>query len=169
MIEGLALTEQSLVRLACSLLPWPFPLGFCRLTTRYVILLSQFSLIILLSRLAAELSALREAILSTKLVVIQYVISLCQFSLIYCYLIHRHNSAQSYVRLGRPFIHSTQLLSAHSVNSQRLKWIYCFIQRYASAQSYVRCGRSFYPLDSGNPVLECSHVVIFFVISTFVD
>jgi hypothetical protein len=67
MIEGLALTEQSLVRLVCSLLPWPFPLGFRRLTTRYVILLSQFSLIILLSRLAAELSALREAILSTQL------------------------------------------------------------------------------------------------------
>ena len=50
---------------------------------RYVILLSQFSFIkmkILLSRLAAELSALREAILSTQ--VIWYVISLCQFSLI---------------------------------------------------------------------------------------
>src|ERR1700720_4729753 len=40
--------------------------------------------------------------------------------------------------------------------------MYCFIQRYASAQSYVCCWRLFYPLDSGNPVVECSHVVIFF-------
>jgi hypothetical protein len=47
LIEGLALTKQSLicVHLMCLLLPWPFPLGFCRLTMQYVILSSQFSLI----------------------------------------------------------------------------------------------------------------------------
>src|ERR1700722_10578628 len=93
---------------------------------RYVILLSQFSFIkmkILLSRLAAELSALREAILSTQ--VIWYVISLCQFSLIKMNIL----LSRSQTRLGAELC---------------APWA------------------AIYPLDSGNPVVECSHVVIFF-------
>ena len=81
--------------------------------------------------LGAELCALREAILSTRLGEYGCWVLSCG-------------------------------MSSRYVNSHWLKWIYCFIQRHASAQSYVRCGRPFYPLDSGNPVVECYHAVFVF-------